>query len=167
MEKSALSNFLSAGLMRKRGTIWLSFFLLWLALGVFSAGTFLVELPRIRRNVPPPPGTMSIAWRTFLWQLAIWLGWIVLAPVALWLRHRWRLERGALKRSLPVHLIAVVLLCTVHSGVSLLSMWLIMQSGQALDGQQATSMLTYWSLRDLPFCALFYGLIEGIGSARA
>ena len=160
-----MPNFLAAGFLSKRGTIWVSFLLLWLALGMFSAGTFLVELPRIRRNGPPPAGTLSMAWRTFLWQLAIWLGWIVFAPVALWLRRRWPLERGSLYRSLPVHSIAVVLLCALHAVVSMLATWLIMQTGLALEEGQATAMLIYWSVRDLPFCALFYGLILGIGSA--
>lgn len=164
-EKSALSNFLAAGFMPKRGTIWVLFFVLWLALGVFSAGAFLVELPPIRRSGPPPPGALSMAWRTFLSQLAIWLAWVVLAPVGLWLRQRWPLERGALKRALPVHLVAVILLCAVHSGLVLLTRWLIMQGGQPLDQQQLIAILTYWSVRDLPFCALFYGLILGIGSA--
>jgi signal transduction histidine kinase len=164
-EKSAASNFVAAGFLRKRGTIWVSFFLLWLALGVFSAGTVLVELPRIRRTGPPPPGTLSMAWRSFLWQLAIWLAWVVLVPVALWLRRRWPLERGALKRALPVHVVAVVLLCAVHSSLVVLTNWLVMQAGQPFDEQQATAMLAYWWVRDLPFCALFYGLILGIGSA--
>ena len=160
-----MSNFVAAGFMRKRGTIWVSFFLLWLALGVFSAGTVLVELPRLRRTGPPPPGTMSYAWRTFLYQLAIWLAWVVLAPAALWLRRRWPLERGSLKRALPVHLVAVILLCAVHSVIVVLTNWLIMQTGQSIAEQQLTVLLTYWWLRDLPFCALFYGLILGIGSA--
>lgn len=160
-----MANFVAAGFMRKRGTIWLSFLLLWLALGVFSAGTGLVVFPRIRRTGPPPPGTLSMPWRTFLWQLAIWLAWIVLAPVALWLRRRWPLERGALKRALPVHLVAVILLCVVHSVIVVLTNWLIVQTDQPLDGQEATAMLTFWWARDLPFCALFYGLILGIGSA--
>ena len=43
--------------------------------------------------------------------------------------------------------------------------WLIMQTGQSLAEQQLTALLAYWWLRDLPFCALFYGLILGIGSA--
>jgi signal transduction histidine kinase len=150
--------------MRKRSTIWVSFFLLWLALGVFSAGTFLVELPRVRRS-PPPPGVLGMAWRTFLWQLAIWLAWVALAPVALWLRRRWPIERGTLKRALPVHSAAVVLLCAVHSCMVLLTMWLIMQAGQPLPEQQLTGLLAYWWVRDLPFCALFYGLVLGIGSA--
>jgi len=150
--------------MRKRGTIWVSLLLLWLVLGVFSAGTFLVELPRIRRSAQSP-GWLSPAGRMFLWQLAIWLAWVVLAPVALRLRHRWPLERGTLKRALPVHLVAIILLCAVHSGMVLLTMWLIMHAGQSLTDQKLTVLLMYWWVRDLPFCALFYGLILGIDSA--
>lgn len=160
-----MSNLIPAEFMRKRGTIWLSFFLLWLLLGVFSAGTFLVQLPPLRRVGPPPAGTLSYAWRNFWYQLATWLAWVVLAPIALWLRRRWPLERGALKRSLPVHLVAVLLLCALHSVVVLLPNWLIMQDGQPLPEGQLTTLLAYWWLRDLPFSALFYGLILGIGSA--
>jgi len=159
-----LANFLAAG-FSKRGAVWLSFFLLWLALGVFSAGTVLVQLPPIRRAGPPPPGTLSFTSRTFLYQLAIWFAWVVLAPVALWLRRRWPLERGSLKRALPVHLVAVMLLCAVHSVVVLITNWLIMQTGQPFAEMQFSVLLAYWWLRDLPFAALFYGLILGIGSA--
>jgi len=150
--------------MRKRGTIWVSFFLLWLALGVLSAGLFLVELPRLRR-IAPPSGWLSPAWRTFLYQLAIWLAWVALAPVALWLRRRRPLERGALKSALPAHLVAVLLLCAAHSGVVLLMMWLVMSAGQPFTDQSLIALLTYWWVRDLPFCALFYCLILGIDSA--
>jgi two-component system LytT family sensor kinase len=151
--------------MRKRGTIWVSFFLLWLALGFFSAGTILVELPPIRRIGPPPPGTLGINARTFLWQLAIWLGWIAVAPAALWLRGRLPIERASLKRTLPVHLFAVILLCALHSGLVLLTRLLIMPGGETIDGRQANAMLTFWSIRDLPFASLFYGSILGIASA--
>jgi signal transduction histidine kinase len=158
------TTFVGAGFLRRRGAIWVSFFLLWLALGVLSASLFLVELPRLRR-IGPPPGWLSPVWRTFLYQLAIWLAWMALAPVALWLRRRRPLERGALKRALPAHVVAVVLLCAAHSGVVLLTTWLIMHAGQPFTDQRLTVLLTYWWVRDLPFCALFYGLILGIGSA--
>lgn len=151
------------GFMRKRGTIWISFFLLWLVLGLFSASTPFIELPRMRRTAPPT-GMLSMASRTFLMQLSTWLAWAALAPVALWLRRRWPFERGALKRALPVHVFAVLLLCAVHSGLILLMNWLIIQAGQSFP-EQLTVLLTYWWVRDLPFCALFYGLILGIGSA--
>jgi hypothetical protein len=106
-----------------------------------------------------------MAWRTFWWQLAIWLGWVVVAPAALWLRRRWPLERSVLKRALAVHLVAVIVLCAAHSGIVVLMRLLIMPAGQPIDQQQVTAMLTFWSVRDLPFAALFYGLIIGIASA--
>lgn len=152
------------GFMRKRGAIWSLFFLLWLVLGLFSAGTPFIELPRLRRSAPPP-GLLSMPARVFLMQLATWLAWAALAPVALWLRRRWPLERGGLKRALPVHLMAIIVLCAVHSLLTLPLNWLIIQGGQPLAEPQLTVLLTYWWLRDLPFCALFYGLILGIGSA--
>jgi two-component system, LytTR family, sensor kinase len=152
------------GLMRKRGTVWISFLLFWLALGLFSAGTFLWELPRLRR-VGPPPGMLSLAWLNFLFQLASWLAWVALTPVALWLRRRWPIERGALMRALPAHLIAVMLLCAVHSGMALIINWVVFAAGRPLFDQQVIALMTYWWIRDLPFCALFYGLILGIGSA--
>jgi two-component system, LytTR family, sensor kinase len=156
-----MSTLIPAGLMRKRGTMWISFFLLWMVLGVFSAGTGLINI-QLRRLGLPPSGYV---WRTFLYQLSIWLLWVALAPAALWLRRRWPLERGTLKRALPIHLMAVIILCAAHSLMVLLAMWLIMQTGQSFAELQSTVLLPYWSLRDLPFCALFYGMILGMDSA--
>lgn len=164
-EKGALSNLIAAGFIRKRGTIWVSFLVLWLTLGVFTSGTVLVELPPLRRIGPPPSGTLSIQWRMFWYQLAVWLAWVVLAPAALWLRRRWPVELGSLKRALPVHAAAVVLLCAAHSVLVLIANWLIMQSGHSFAEMQFNVLLVYWWLRDLPFAALFYALILGIGSA--
>ncbi len=157
-----MSNLIPAGLMSRRATIWVSFFLLWFVLGVFFASLVLVQLPPLRRVGPPPAG---FVWRTFLYQLVIWLAWVVLAPVALWLRRRWPLERGALRRALAVHLLAVILLCAVHSLIALLTMWLIMQTGQPLADLQLTVLMTYGWVRDLPFCVLLYGLILVMASA--
>jgi len=119
----------------------------------------------MRRMGPPPPGGLSMGARTFLDQLAIWLAWVALAPVALWLRRRWPLERGSLLRSLPVHLVAVIVFCVLHSVLLILAGWVIMQGGQPFDWEQTGAMLTFWSVRDLPFSVLFYGLVLGIGSA--
>jgi signal transduction histidine kinase len=160
-----LSNLIPAGSMPKRKAIWISFFTFWLILGVFSAGTFLVQFPPIRRQGPPPAGTLSYAWRTFFYQLATWLAWVLLAPVTLWLRRRVPLERGALWRAVPIHLIAILFLCALHSAVILLPNWLVMQNGEPLPAGQLIALLTYWWMRDLPFSALFYGLILGIASA--
>lgn len=148
----------------KRWTLWAALFLLWLALGVLSASTFWIELPRMRR-LAPPQGGISPVGRTFLLQVAVWLAWVILVPAALWLRRRWPFERGALGRALPIHLVAVAVLCAAHSGLILLMQWLIMYGGQAFTDQPLRMLVTFWWVRDLPFCVLFYGLIVGIGSA--
>jgi two-component sensor histidine kinase len=148
--------------MHKRVTLWGTLFLFWLALGALSASTFWMELPRVRRSAPIP-GTMSIVWRSFRFHIAAWLAWVILVPSALWLRRRWPLERGAIWRALPVHLVAVVVLCAVHSELILLLQWPIIQAGP-LFTEQPLMLLAYWWVRDLPFCTLFYGLILGVGS---
>jgi two-component system, LytTR family, sensor kinase len=164
-KRAELSNSSLAGFVRSRRRLWLSFVLLWIALGAFSAGTILIQLPPIRRSGPPPATGDSIVTRNIIWQLVIWLAWISIVPVGLWLKRRWPVERGALIRSLPVHLVAVLVLCVAHSIVILLTRQIIMTPGQSIDMQQASAMLIFWSARDLPFAALFYGFILGIGSA--
>jgi len=145
--------------------LWILLFVFWVVLGVFSAGTTLVELPPIRRMGPPPAGTMSIPTRNFFWQLAVWLGWALLAPVALWLHSKWPLQRNRLFKALTVHSIAVVVLCVLHSNIIFITRLTIMPVLEPIVGSQFVAMLTVWSLRDLPFCALFYCLILGISSA--
>lgn len=157
------AGFIDTAFGQRRWTVWALLFLFWLALGLFSAGQILVELPPIRRT-PPPPG-VNIGGRMFAWQLATWLVWAALVPVALWLRKRFPLERGALWRSVPAHLGAIVLLCATHTIALLLLRSFILPTTGAVAASQLIPQLIYWWVRDLPFCALLYGLILGIGSA--
>lgn len=152
------------GFGRGRWAFWAGLLLFWLALGVFSAGTPFIELPRLRRSAPPP-GSLSFPQRMMLMQFAGWMAWAVFAPAVFWLRRRWPLERDALRQALPVHLAAIALLCLAHSVLSLPLNWLIIQGGQPHPASEWGGLVLYWWLRDLPFSALFYGLILGIGSA--
>ena len=153
--------FLAAALGQRRGTVWALLFLFWFALGVFSAGAPFIELPQVRRPVPPSAG-LSLIWRLFLTQLAIWLSWVALVPVVLWLRRRFPFERSALRWVLPVHLLAIAVLCLAHAGISLLLTELMSGSGPR---PPLMIRLAYLWTRDLAFCGLFYGLVLGIGSA--
>ena len=149
---------------RQRRSVWILLFLIWLVLGIFSAGSAFVELPQVRRAAPPP-GMEGFLWRMFVWQLAVWMAWVPLAPAALWLRRLFPLERAALWRSFVVHLIALVLLGGVHAGAVLGLMGVIQTSGSISAAPTLLTRLTYWWMRDMPFCVLFYGVILGIGSA--
>ncbi|MBS1811895.1 MAG: histidine kinase [Acidobacteria bacterium] len=163
MQKDSISQtgFFAVAFERRRGAIWGLLFLFWFALGVFSAGAPFIELPQIRRPVPPSAG-LGLIWRMFLSQFAIWLSWVALVPVVLWMRRRFPLERSALWRTLLLHLLAIAALCLAHAGITLLLTDVLGSAGQ---GPPLTIRLTYWWTRDLAFCGLFYGLVLGISSA--
>lgn len=163
-QKHIAADSTETGFRRGRWTIWALLLLFWVAIGLFSAGSPFIELPRLRRT-GPPPGGLSLAQRISLLQFATWLAWAAFAPGIFWLRRRWPLERGALARSVPVHLTAIAVLCAAHSVLALPLNWIILQARQPFPEEQWAGLLVYWWIRDLPFCALFYGLILGIGSA--
>ncbi|MGE0130525.1 MAG: sensor histidine kinase [Blastocatellales bacterium] len=165
-DKASLES-INVGFGRGRWAIWAAVLLFWLALGLFSAGAPFIELPPMRRMAPPPG--VNLAWRMFALQLASWLAWMALIPAVLWLRRRFPFERGALMRALPVHLpvhlLAIAMLCLAHAAMYMGLMWLIMGVGRSSPAPPLNLWLTYWWIRDLPFCALFYAMILGIGSA--
>ena len=145
----------------KGRALWGLLFLLWLALGIFSAAWPLLELPPLQRR----SARWGLGWVMFLSPLLNWLLWAVLAPVPLWLRKRFPLEAGVLWRSLSVHLLVVSVLCVIHAAAAILLRWLFLESWEGATVPLERNELLYWWLRDLPFCTLFYGLVLGIGSA--
>jgi two-component system LytT family sensor kinase len=163
-QKQIAADSTEAGFWRGRWTLWAMLLLFWLALGLFSVGAPFLGMPQLRRTAPPP-GMLSPAERLFLMQFASWLAWAAFAPAVFWLRRRWPLERGVWKRSLPVHVAAVALLCAAHSVLAQILNWLIIQGGRSFLEQQWGGLWLYWWVRDLQFSALFYGLILGISSA--
>ncbi len=142
---------------RQRRVVWASSFLIWLALGIFSASSVFVELPQVRRPNP------QHFWPVFASQLMAWLVWTLVAPVTLQLRRWLPLERGKLLKPLVAHLLAIPLLCALHTGLALLIEAAVRPMGPGLPG--LSTRFVYGGMRDLPFCALFYGVIFGIGSA--
>lgn len=49
-----------------------------------------------------------------LWTVPVWLAWALLTPVVIGLARRFPLERGRLGASLPVHILAAVVLALIH-----------------------------------------------------
>lgn len=149
---------------RNRWQFWVLLSLGWLALGVFSAGAPFIQLPQVRRAVPPGALLPDIWWM-FVMQLAVWLAWAALAPAVVWVGRRFPLERNEWRKSLPIHLLAIALLCLAHAGMALCLAWWMMDVGGTVPAPPLLIRLSASWLRDLPFCALFYGLVLGTGSA--
>ncbi len=78
--------------------------LLWVVLALVFAG--LIEM-----------SGWSTRTEALTFSASHWLPWVVLAPAVFWLARRFPVERGRLRRSVPVHLLA----CLLCSGVM---MWI-------------------------------------------
>jgi two-component system, LytTR family, sensor kinase len=147
-----------------RWRIWLWLLLGWLVLGVFSSAGPFIQLPRMRNAMPPVP-LPNLQARMFFAQWFTWTLWVALAPLALWLRRRFPLERNALQRTLPAHVLAITVLCVAHVAMSLVLTELITRGGWGLPLRMLGMRMAASWLLNLPFCALFYGLVLGIASA--
>jgi two-component system, LytTR family, sensor kinase len=92
---------------RKR---WAAIIAAWAVLGVIYAGPFYLETHLENMGHSP--------WRIFLWGILIWLAWAPLTPAMVWLARRYSLIGGSWKSSLPVHVLAFLLLSVIHSAAA-------------------------------------------------
>jgi len=73
-----------------------------------------------------------------------WYTWALLAPIVLYLGRRFPFERGRWTRSIPVHLVAVLVVTFLHV---LISRWLAGHVTAAFwDGPMSAPKLTWWQL---------------------
>lgn len=47
----------------------------------------------------------TVPWSRLWSEMLAWFLWVLLLPLVLWTAHRFPLERGAWRRSVPVHLL--------------------------------------------------------------
>lgn len=139
---------------------WAALLMCWLGLSLVAASVPFIPLPYVRRPGPP-----EMVGRLFAVQLAGWLAWAALAPVVLWLRRRFPLERQHWLGSLPVHVLACVLLGGAHTVFVWALNETLVEPGLRGARPAAWVQLMFEWTRDLPFCALFYALVLGLASA--
>lgn len=160
-EDSVNASLLHAVWRERRSAIWAGLVLGWLLLGVLSASSPFIQLPRTRGGSPPT----NLPLRLFLTQWGVWGLWFAFVPAALWLRRRFPIARNLLWRSLPVHLLAVVGLCLAHAAMGGLLTELILRPSAELPLFVFVQRLAFSWLQNLPFGVLFYTLVLGISSA--
>ena len=93
-------------------------------------------------------------WRTLLWAVNGWAGWLVLAPVIFLLARRWPVERPHVQRNLLRHIGAAILVSLVH-GLIYYAMERV--TGQMWTGNLSTLNLIYIYLtKNLTISVLVY-----------
>jgi len=147
-------------LLDRRWLRWVSYFLIWTAVGLFFAS----ESSLWGRYVFRTPVTWDLALKT---NLSFYYIWACIAPLVLWLGKRFRFERGSRAISFFVHVPTSVLLSTVQ----LLIAEIVVQSFspeplqlyEAFRAIQHTfvvyfhiNLLTYWAILGIGYGREYY-----------
>lgn len=107
MDRSILRIDRREGLLERKWVLWVSYFLIWTAVGLFFAS----ESALWGRYIFRTPVTWDQALKT---NLSFYYIWACIAPLVLWLGKRFRFERGSRTISFLIHLPTSVLLSTVQ-----------------------------------------------------
>ncbi|HEV8367784.1 MAG TPA: histidine kinase [Pyrinomonadaceae bacterium] len=100
----------SGPLQRNPWLKWLVIVAIWGFLGVVYTAPIYLE---VRSE-----GMGHSVLKVFSWGILSWVAWAFLTPVMIWLARRFSLVAGAWKRSLPIHVLAFLLLSAVHSATA-------------------------------------------------
>jgi two-component system LytT family sensor kinase len=110
------------------------------------------------------PNEHTSLWLLFGVNLGYWYAWALLAPLVLLVARRFPLERGVWLRSLPVHLVAVVVITVVHIG---LFEWLRITLSHLVWMPTMKQSVTWWGrvsdtfLRNFDYEMMAYWTIVG------
>lgn len=86
-------------------TKWLLVFGVWTLFGLFFASQFALQ-----NQISENPISF---WRILSWQLASGYVWFIASPLILWLSKRYPFEAGRWKTSVPLHIIASIIVSLV------------------------------------------------------
>lgn len=100
----------------------------------------------------------GVTWRDFVFDGVDWGIYGLLTPAVFWLGRRYPLQRGSLRRSLPIHAAGALALCVAWAVLGTLVRHLLHAGGGSLLG---------WVLTTLPFGVAVYFAMLGIQHATA
>jgi len=150
MERTSIRIDKKGGFLERKWILWISYLLIWTAVGLFFASESLLWGRYIFRT----PVTWDQALKT---NLSFYYIWACIAPLVLWLGKRFRFERGSRMLSFLVHVPTSVLL----SSLQLLIAEIVVQSFspdrlqlyEAFKAIERTfvvyfhiNLLTYWAI---------------------
>jgi two-component system, LytTR family, sensor kinase len=160
MEQTSLRIDRKEGLLERKWVLWITYFLIWTAVGLFFAS----ESSLWGRYIFRSPVTWDQALKT---NLSFYYIWACIAPLVLWLGKRFRFERGSRTLSFFVHLPTSILL----SSIQLLIAEIVVQSFsldrlqlyEAFKAIERTfvvyfhiNFLTYWAILGIGYGREYY-----------
>jgi LytS/YehU family sensor histidine kinase len=137
----------------------------WLIAGVFTLlGLFSsVQAYLVVSYYSDKPRPFSEA---VILNMGYWYAWALLVPIVLWLARRFPLDGRRWTRSLPVHLVAVVLVTFAHVCLSETVHWAIMPPSESYTWVRGVlrswvwqfdwEMAAYWAIVAISHAAAFY-----------
>ena len=143
---------------RPRLVKWITIWAVWTVFALFFASQVYIQYQMLTPN-PVPFG------RVLLWQLVSGYVWFGISPIILFLAKRFPFDEGKWKTSLPVHLIACVV---VAFGQLLIDSFLLTRLGYP-PGKEFPSFMEaykYFLTVNVHFSMQIYMVIVGIASAN-
>ena len=88
---------------------WLAIWGLWTLFGIYFASQVALQSQAFPNPTP--------FWRVLMWQLFSGYVWFLISPIILWLGHRFTFDNGKWKTSIPVHLVASIVLAVLQLAI--------------------------------------------------
>jgi two-component system, LytTR family, sensor kinase len=149
----------------RRWRIWLLAFAIWTLLGVFfTLQTYLFQqfAAKVRADLPAQTSNISSGELLRLNLIEFYL-WASITPLVFLLGRQFPLRRGRLKISLPIHVLACVIVAVAETAVStILNNWL---RTNAPKPSLSVAILQLYVLARFHQNILFYWIILGVGHA--
>jgi two-component system LytT family sensor kinase len=104
-------------------------------------------------------------------NLSYWWAWALLTPLVLWMARRFPFERGAWRKSLPIHLVAVLVITFLHVVMADASRYLLVTTFWEPESEMAGwwtriarnffmsfdwEMATYWAIIGFYYAATYH-----------
>ncbi len=142
--------------LNRKALKWLAIWAVWTLFGFFFASQFALQNQLSRNPVP--------FWRILSWQMVSGYVWFALSPLILLLERKFPLEAGKWKKSLPVHLVASVLIALFQQAIDA---YVLTRLGYPPNRQFASFFEAYqfFVFINLHLSILIYWGVLGIKSA--
>jgi two-component system, LytTR family, sensor kinase len=143
-------------IFNRKAVKWMAIWAIWTLFGFFFTSQFALQNQLSSKPVP--------FWQILSWQMVSGYVWFALSPLVLWLARKFPFEAGKWSKSLPVHLLACLLIALFQQAIDT---YFLTKLGYPPNRQFATFLEAYqfFVYINLHLSILIYWGVVGIKSA--